>query len=91
MVPFDIVKVLTAAAPIVATVASACKSEKEKPVEVIKEAPVTKNITKNNINVTYNNYFYINSPKEAIDIASRMQNQMNQMFSGNSSETRYML
>lgn len=87
MVPFDIVKVLTAAAPIVATVASACKPERERPVEIVKETP-TKHVT-NNITVTYNNYFYTNSPQESIDIAAKMQKQMAQ--NGLPQEIRYLL
>lgn len=71
MTPLDIVNVLTAAAPIVATVASAALKP-EPVVEVRKEQP---NIT-NNISVTYNNYFYISTPQEAMAIASQMQKQM---------------
>lgn len=84
MTPADIVKVLAAAAPIVATVASAAnKSE-----NVVVERKETPNIT-NNISVTYNNYFYTNSAKEAMDISSQMQNQIPSFL--NPSENRYSL
>lgn len=84
MTPADIVKVLTAAAPIVATVASAANKSENRVVER-KETP---NIT-NNISVTYNNYFYTNSVNEAMDIASKMQNPIPSFL--NSSEDRYSL
>lgn len=85
MTALDIVNVLTAAAPIVATVASAaCKSE-----NTVIERKETPNIT-NNISVTYNNYFYTNSSKEAMDIASQqMRNQIPSFL--NPSEDRYLL
>ena len=83
MTPLDIVNVLTAAAPIVATVASIA-NKPEQIVEVRKEQP---NIT-NNISVTYNNYFYTSSPQEAMGLASQMQRQMPNFIP---SENRYSL
>ena len=75
--------ILTAAAPIVASVASIA-SKPEPVVEVRKEQP---NIT-NNISVTYNNYFYTSSPQEAMGIASQMQKQIPNFIP---SENRYSL
>jgi hypothetical protein len=79
MTPADIVKVLAAAAPIAASVASmANKSE----VVERKEPSVT-----NNVSITVVNNFYTNSEKEAMCLASEMQSNMFRNFS----ETRYML
>ena len=79
MTPADIAKVLAAAAPIAASVASMAKKS-----EVVerREPSVT-----NNVSITITNNFYTNSEKDAMRLASQMQNQM---FSG-LSETRYML
>lgn len=79
MTPADIVKVLAAAAPIAASVAS--MANKTEVVEK-KEPSVT-----NNVSITVVNNFYTNSEKDAMYVASEMQNRM---FS-NLSETRYML
>ncbi len=83
MTPADIVKVLTAAAPIVATVASAASKS-----ETVVERKETPNIT-NNISVTYNNYIYTNSVQEAMGIASQIPNPIPSFL--NSSENRYSL
>ena len=69
--PIDIVKVLTAAAPIVASLASmATNTEKEKEKEKKgKDAEP-------NISVTINNTFYTNSEKDAEMAASKICNQL---------------
>ena len=89
MTPADIVKILGAAAPIAASVASLASGSNSKPeviVEKERKEP-NANIT-NNISVTMTNNFYVNSEKEAMQIANQMQNQFaNNIFSG----TRYML
>lgn len=88
MSPYAIVKVLSAAAPIVASVASVANSNK--PSEVVvekKDPPVTKNHT-NNITINIVNNFNVSSTNEASDLANRMQGQlMNAISSG----TRYTL
>lgn len=73
MVPFDIVRVLTAAAPIVASVASIANNQNSKPVIVEKpierqEKPV------NNISINITNNFYGVPEKEAIQTANKIQN-----------------
>lgn len=84
MTPADIVKVLTAAAPIVATLASAANKSENR----VAERKETPHIT-NNISVTYNNYFYTSSVKEAMDISSQLQNPIPSFL--NSPEDRYSL
>lgn len=81
MSPLDIVKVLTAAAPIAASVASMANNKSET-IER-KEPSIT-----NNISVTINNNFYTSSEKDAKLLASQMQNDL---ISTISSGTRYML
>lgn len=66
MTPIDIVNVLTAATPIVASVASIAKKGAE--------AYEKKNIQPTSINITINNHFYNNSEYEAVMKASKMQN-----------------
>ena len=83
MTPADIVKVLSAAAPIAASVASL--ANKSEPVTV--ERKETPTIT-NNISVTVNNHFFTNSEKDAMCFASQMQNEL---IGTISSGTRYML
>lgn len=80
MTPLDIVNVLTAAAPIVATVASATK--KSENIE-------RKDKEEKTINVTINNNFYTNSESQAMEAASKVQEQV--ISSLNSSGPRYML
>ena len=73
--PFDIVKILTAAAPIVASITSMSnKSE-------------TNN--KPSTEVTINNNFYVNSEKDATKIANTINDQL--LESIKSSGTRYMI
>ena len=79
MTPADIVNVLTAVAPIATTIVTAASKS-----EITEKKP---SVT-NNISITVNNNFYTNSVKEAIDIASHMQNKINDTIS---SGTRYML
>ena len=69
--PIDIVKVLTAAAPIVASLASlANKSENtEKEKKVVKDEEPK-------VCVTINNVFYTNSEKDAELAASKVCNQL---------------
>ena len=79
MTPADIAKVLAAAAPIAASVASmANRSE----ITERKEPAVT-----NNVNVTIVNNFYTNSERDAMCLVSEMQNNMFKNFS----DIRYML
>lgn len=79
--PLDIINVLTAAAPIVASVASIANT----PEPVIhKENP---NVT-NNISITVNNHFYTGTEREAIDTASRLQNDL---IGNVTSDNRYTL
>ena len=81
MTPYDIVKVLTAVAPIAASVASMATNNSEK-IERKDPANVT------NISVSVTNNFYTNSQKESIEIANQMQNKL---ISDMASNTRYML
>lgn len=81
MTPYDIVKVLTAVAPIAASVASIATNNSEK-IER-KDPP---NVT--NISISITNNFYTNSQKESIEIANQMQNKL---ISDMASNTRYML
>lgn len=81
MTPADIVKVLAAAAPIAASVASIANKS-----EVVEKERKEPNVT-NNISITMTNNFYVNSEKDAMNLASQMQNKL---LSG-ISETRYML
>ena len=83
MTPLDIVNVLTAAAPIVASVASIANTPEP---EIRKETPIVTNT--NNISVTVNNYFYTNSEREAMSAASAMQGEI---IGAITSGTRYML
>lgn len=84
MVPFDIVKILTAAAPIAASVASIVKDEKKEP-EIIerKEPPV------NNITISITNNFYSNSNQDSMKIASDIEQQVLRALS--SSGPRYII
>ena len=68
MTPIDIVNVLTAATPIVASVASIAKNNAENNER--------KNIQPTNINITINNHFYNNSEYEAVMKASKLQNDV---------------
>lgn len=81
MTPIDIVNVLTAATPIVASVASIAKNNAEN--EKKNETQPT------NINITINNHFYNNSEREAMMNASRMQNEVIGAIASN--ETRFRL
>ena len=82
MTPLDIVNVLTAAAPIVASVASIASTPE--PTVIRKETPTVTN----NISVTVNNHFYTNSEREAMITAMQMQNEI---IGTITSGTRYML
>lgn len=84
MAPIDILNFLSAAAPVVASVASAVSGSGRSECE---QQKVVHNTT-NNITITYNNHFYINSPNDALNIVSQMQKQMPNLISG---ETRYKL
>lgn len=93
MTPISIIEVLTAATPIVASLASIANSNK----------PVDKNESKSNtevcnikekqprnINITINNHFYTNpSEKDVIICAEKNQEQIADLIS--SSENRYIL
>ena len=68
MTPIDIVNVLTAATPIVASVASIAKNNAENNER--------QNIQPTNINITINNHFYNNSEYEAVMKASKLQNDV---------------
>ena len=68
MMPSDIVKVLAAAAPIVASVASIANKE-NKPEIVEKESPTVNNIS---ISVTNNNHFYGTPNTQTIQAASNI-------------------
>ena len=63
MTPMDIVNVLTAATPIVASVATIAKNN-------------NRNIQPANINITINNHFYTNSNYESMMKASQIQNEV---------------
>ena len=82
MTPADIVKILGAAAPIAVTVASMANKS-----EVAERKEPTNNIT-NNVSIVVNNHFYTNSERDALCIASKIQNEM---IGTISSGTRYML
>ena len=82
--PIDIVRILTAAAPIAASVASMANDRKPENNER-KETPVVNNIKI--VNIT-NNYYGI-SEKEVIQNASKIQEQSLDAIS--SSETRYII
>ena len=82
MTPADIVKVLTAVAPIAASVVSmANKSENE-----VIERKETPNVT--NIHVTITNHFHGVSNSDAVKFAEEMQNKLIGVIS---SENRYTL
>ena len=80
--PIDIVKVLTAAAPIVASVASMVNANKSENIkkEENKEPK---------INVTINNNFYTNSEKEAVVAATQVQKQV--IDGTSATNTRYLI
>ena len=83
MTPFDIVSVLTAAAPIAASLASIANknsSEEEKKNKENSSKPV---------NVTINNHFYTNSEEEAKVAASKIQDQLIECIV--SSKNRYII
>ena len=84
MVPFDIVKVLTAAAPIAASVASIIRDEKKEP-EIIerKESPV------NNISISITNNFYSNPSQDVMKLSSSIEKQVLDVLS--SSGPRYII
>ena len=81
MMPVNIVDVLTAAAPIVATLATVANKKSEN--NNGKDSPKT------NVSVTINNNFYTKSQEEAVAAASTIQKQMVDSFS--SSGNRYIL
>ena len=66
MAPLDIIQVLTAAAPIAASVASIVSGDKSERIETC---------SRPSINVTINNNFYISSKEEALSAANRIQDQ----------------
>lgn len=68
MSPIDIVNVLSAATPIVASITTAVKQNAE--IQEKKNTPPT------NINITINNHFYNNSEFEALMKASQLQNKV---------------
>lgn len=68
MTPIDIVNVLTAATPIVASMASIAKENSE--------MKARNNIQPANINITIHNHFYNNSEYEALMKASKLQNEV---------------
>lgn len=81
MNPSDIATILTAAAPIVASIASgiSANNKSEEPQRVIPERTV---------NVTINNHFYGDKPElEAKKVADQIQNQVVSTING--SDTRY--
>ena len=80
--PFDIVKVLTAAAPIVASVTSMVNGNK--PENIKRE-----DNKEPKINVTIYNNFYTNSEKEAVSAATQVQKQVVEGISA--TNTRYLL
>lgn len=68
MSPIDIVNVLSAATPIVASITTAVKQNAE--------AEEKKNTPPTTINITINNHFYNNSEFEAMMKASKLQNKV---------------
>lgn len=70
MTPLDIVKVLTAAAPIAASVASIANNDRTEN----KERKETSSVT--NISITINNTFYSKPDRESVDYANQMQNKL---------------
>lgn len=68
MSPIDIVNVLSAATPIVASITTAVKQNAE--------AEEKKNTPPTNINITINNHFYNNSESEALMKAAKLQNKI---------------
>lgn len=67
--PLDITKILTAAAPIAASVASIANSNKPEVKETKQEQPIK-------INVTVNNTFYTKSEKESVALAEKLQEKV---------------
>ena len=78
MTPLDIVRVLSAAAPIVATVASAATKTSEPVIERREEPKVINN---NNVTISITNNFYVNSAQEAEEISNSIQRRMLESFS----------
>ena len=70
MTPLDIVEVLTAAAPIVASVTNNMTSKNKCGNIDRKENPVM------NISITINNNFYTKSNEEALTAAAKIQEQV---------------
>ena len=68
MSPIDIVNVLTAATPIVASVASIAKENSDNRMR--------KDIQPTNINITINNHFYNNSEMEALMKSANLENNV---------------
>ena len=76
MTPLNIVKILTAAAPIAASVASLANSNSEN-IERKEPSSVT------NISITVNNNFYTKPERETINLANQMQDKLiADIFSG---------
>lgn len=83
LAPIDIVKVLTAAAPIVASLASIANKPENKNTEKKEDKDDKK------INVNMYNTFYVKSEKDAERVASEISNQLIRGVSY--SENRHML
>lgn len=76
-----IIKLLSAAAPIVASVASSATNYSEPRVERIREEPKVVHNNTNNLTVTITNNFYVSSAEEAQKLSSNLQQQMLESFS----------
>lgn len=70
MNPSDIATILTAAAPIVASIASSVSANNKS------EESQKGGTSEKSVNVTINNHFYTNSEQDAIRAATQIQNQV---------------
>lgn len=67
--PLDITKILQAAAPIAASVASIANNKSEVKEKEIKQEPIK-------INVTVNNTFYTRTENESVALAEKLQEKV---------------
>lgn len=69
MTPYDITKILTAAAPIAASVASIANNSEVREKESKQEQPIK-------ISVTVNNTFYTKSERDSVSLAEKIHEKV---------------
>lgn len=97
MMPLNIIDVLAAATPIVASVASALTSKNNKTESnsnVVTPVTVTREYSKpqpKEVNITINNHFHVHSQREAVAVATEITDQMFNSTGKLLSDTRYII